>query len=124
MILGLSAGVGDDSLPLGRPGNQVVPQEHRIALHRTTSVGTTSPVSFRVDDEVRAARPTQKKTIVWRPLKIAQDALHGRQMGLLRVMHVKTDLLHSVGDIGSCECQVLESPCNAPELRGILNGRP
>jgi hypothetical protein len=24
-ILGLSAGAGDDSLPLGRPGNQVVP---------------------------------------------------------------------------------------------------
>jgi hypothetical protein len=30
-ILGLSAGAGDDGLPLGRPGNQVVPQEHRIA---------------------------------------------------------------------------------------------
>jgi hypothetical protein len=25
-ILGLSAGAGDDSLPLSRPGNQVVPQ--------------------------------------------------------------------------------------------------
>jgi hypothetical protein len=25
MILGLSAGAGDDGLPLGRPGNQVVP---------------------------------------------------------------------------------------------------
>jgi hypothetical protein len=31
MILSLSAGAGDDGLPLGRPGNQVVPQEHRIA---------------------------------------------------------------------------------------------
>jgi hypothetical protein len=30
MILGLSTGAGDDGLPLGRPGNQVVPQEHRI----------------------------------------------------------------------------------------------
>jgi hypothetical protein len=30
-ILGLDAGAGDDSLPLGRPRNQVVPQEHRIA---------------------------------------------------------------------------------------------
>jgi hypothetical protein len=30
-ILGLSAGAGDDGLPLGRPGNQVVSQEHRIA---------------------------------------------------------------------------------------------
>jgi hypothetical protein len=30
-ILGLSAGAGDDGLPLDRPGNQVVPQEHCIA---------------------------------------------------------------------------------------------
>jgi hypothetical protein len=30
-ILGLSAGAGDDGLPLGRPENQVVPQEHHIA---------------------------------------------------------------------------------------------
>jgi hypothetical protein len=66
----------------------------------------------------------QKKTVVWRPLKIAQDALHGRQMGLPRVVHVPTDLLHGVGDVGLCECQVLESSCNAPELRGVLNGRP
>jgi hypothetical protein len=30
-ILGLSAREGDDSLPLGRPGHQIVPQEHHIA---------------------------------------------------------------------------------------------
>jgi hypothetical protein len=30
-ILGLSVGAWDDGLLLGRPGNQVVPQEHRIA---------------------------------------------------------------------------------------------
>jgi hypothetical protein len=30
-ILDLSAGAGDDGLPLGRSGNQVLPQEHRIA---------------------------------------------------------------------------------------------
>jgi hypothetical protein len=30
-ILSISTGAGDDGLSLGRPGNQVVPQEHRIA---------------------------------------------------------------------------------------------
>jgi hypothetical protein len=123
-ILDLRARVRDDGLPLGRPGNQVVPQEHRIACCRAVSVWTTGPVSVCVDDEVRAARMTQKKTIVWRPLKIAQDALHGRQMEIPRVMHVQIDLLHSVGDVGPCECQVLESSCNALELRDILNGKP
>jgi hypothetical protein len=31
MILIISAGAGDDGLPPGRPGNQIVPQEHYIA---------------------------------------------------------------------------------------------
>jgi hypothetical protein len=88
------------------------------------SVWTTGSVSVHGDDEIRAARTTQKKTIVWRSLKIAQNAFHGRQMGLPRVVHVQIDLLHDVGDVGPCECQLLESFCNAPELRGVLNGRP
>jgi hypothetical protein len=66
----------------------------------------------------------QKKIIAWRPLKIVQDALHGRQMGLPRVVDVQTDLLHGVGDVRLCKYQILESSCNAPELRGVLNGRP
>jgi hypothetical protein len=85
---------------------------------------TTGLFSICVDDEIRAAWSTQKKIIVWHPLEIAHDMFHDRQMGLPRVVHVQTDLLHSVGDAGPCECQVLESPCNASELRGVLNGRP
>jgi hypothetical protein len=95
-----------------------------MTCRRAASVWTIDPVSVRVDDEVRAAQTMQKKIVVWRPLKIVQDALHGRQMELPRVVHVQTDLLHDVGDVGPCECQVLESSCNAPELRGVLNGRP
>jgi hypothetical protein len=30
-IFGLIARAGDDGLPLGQPGNQVLPQQHRIA---------------------------------------------------------------------------------------------
>jgi hypothetical protein len=45
-------------------------------------------------------------------------------MGLPRVVHVQMDLMHNVGDIGPCECHILESSCNASELRGVLNGRP
>jgi hypothetical protein len=63
-ILGLSAGAGDDGLPLGRPRNQVVPQEHHIAGRRAASVWTTGPVSVYIDKWVRAARTTQKKTVV------------------------------------------------------------
>jgi hypothetical protein len=39
-------------------------------------------------------------------------------------MHVQTNLLYGVGDVRLCERQVLESSCNAPELRGILDRGP
>jgi hypothetical protein len=37
---------------------------------------------------------------------------------------VQTGLLHGVGNVEPCECQVLESSCNALKLRGVLNRRP
>jgi hypothetical protein len=49
-VLGFSAGAGDDSLPLGRPGDQVVPEEHGIARRGVTSVRAASPVGVGVDD--------------------------------------------------------------------------
>jgi hypothetical protein len=35
-------------------------------------------------------------------------------------MHVQKNLLHDVGDAESSKRQVLESACDAPELRGVL----
>jgi hypothetical protein len=55
-ILGFSAGAGDDSLPLGRPGDQVVPEEHGITRRGATSVRAASPVGIGLDDQVRAGR--------------------------------------------------------------------
>jgi hypothetical protein len=57
-------------------------------------------------------------------MKIAQNLLHSRQVGLPRVMHVQSDLLHGISDVGPCERQVLEGSGNAPELRGVRNRRP
>jgi hypothetical protein len=37
---------------------------------------------------------------------------------------MQIDLLHDIGDVGSCEGQVLESPCNALKLESLLNRRP
>jgi hypothetical protein len=87
-VLGFGAGAGDDSLPLGRPGDQVVPEEHDIARRRATSVRAASPVGVGVDDQVGAGRASQQQAEVRRPTKIAQDALHGRQVRLPRVVHV------------------------------------
>jgi hypothetical protein len=53
-VLNFSAGVGDDSLPLGRPGDQVVPEKHDIAQHGATGVQAASPVNVVLDDQVGA----------------------------------------------------------------------
>jgi hypothetical protein len=53
-VLGFGTGAGDDSLPLGIPGDQVIPEEHGIARREATSVQTASPVGVGVDDQVGA----------------------------------------------------------------------
>jgi hypothetical protein len=87
-VLGFGARAGDDSLPLGRPGDQIVPEEHDIARRGAMSARVASPVGVGVDDQVRTGRAAQQQVEVRRPTKIAQDALHGRQVGLPRVIHV------------------------------------
>jgi hypothetical protein len=37
---------------------------------------------------------------------------------------VQTNLMHSLGDVGSSKHQVLESSCDALELGGVLYRRP
>jgi hypothetical protein len=70
-VLGFGAGAGDDSLPLGRPGDQVVPKEHGIPRRGATSVRIASPVGIDVDDQVGAGRAAQQQAEFRRPMKIA-----------------------------------------------------
>jgi hypothetical protein len=58
-VLSFGAGAGDDNLPLGRPGDQVVPEEHDKARRGATSVRAGSPVGVGVDDQVGAGRAVQ-----------------------------------------------------------------
>jgi hypothetical protein len=55
--------------------------------------------------------------------QIAQDALHRGEVKLPGIMHMKTNLLDGVGDVGAGERQVLEGHGEAPELSRISNRR-
>jgi hypothetical protein len=123
-VLGFRAGPRDDRLSLVRPGHKVVPEEHRVAGRRAMSVQTSSPVSVGVGDEVGAGRAAQMETVIRRPLEVAHDALHGRQMRLPRVVHVQTNLLYGVDDIRPSERQVLQGICDTPKLGSILDRWP
>jgi hypothetical protein len=39
-------------------------------------------------------------------------------------MHVEAHLLNGIGEVGVCECQVLEGSGEAPEVSWISNRRP
>jgi hypothetical protein len=53
------------------------------------SVGTTGSVSISVDDEVRRVGAVKKQAVVEGALEVLKDALHGREMGLMGVVHVE-----------------------------------
>jgi hypothetical protein len=106
VVLGFHAGPRDDRLSLGQPGHQVIPEDNRVTGRRATNVRTSIPVSVGVDDEVGAGQAAHE-TVIRCPLEVAQDALHVRQMRLLRVVHVQTNLLYDIGDVGPSERHVL-----------------
>jgi hypothetical protein len=75
--------------------------------------GITGPVSNSVDDEVRRRGMAKKQAEVEGALEVPKDALCGREMGLMRVVHVEAHLLDRVGNAGPGEGEVLESPSQA-----------
>jgi hypothetical protein len=106
-VLHLSARTRDDALMLRGPGDEVVAQEHCVAQSGPTSVGTTSPVIISVDDEVRRRGAAKKQAEVKGALEVPKDALHGREIGLTRVVRVEAHLLDCIGNVGPDEGEVL-----------------
>jgi hypothetical protein len=81
-VLNLRAETGDDSLSFGQPGHQIGPQEDHVAGSGATCVRTPRPVSVCIASEIGAGRATQEKAVHRSPLKVAQNALYSRQVGL------------------------------------------
>ncbi|CAN6182646.1 unnamed protein product [Urochloa humidicola] len=108
----LGTGAGDDRLSLGGPRDKVAPKKDGVARGRATSVRTASPVSIRVDNQLGGGRPVKSKPVVNSAPEVAQEPLHSSEMRLPRIMHVKTDLLNSIGDIWPSESEVQQSSSN------------
>jgi hypothetical protein len=62
---------------------------------------------------VRRRGTAKKQAEVEGALEVPKDALCGREMGLMRVVHVEAHLLDRVGNVGPGEGEVLESPSQA-----------
>jgi hypothetical protein len=101
--------MGDVILTLRGLGDEVVAQEHCVVRSGLTSVGTTDPVSVSVDDEVRRRGAAKKQAMVEGVLGVSEDVLHGREMRLMRIVHMEAHLLGRVGNIKPGEGEVLEN---------------
>jgi hypothetical protein len=58
-----------------------------------------------------------------RALDVVQDALNGRQVLFVQVVHVKTHLLNGVGVVRACEGEVPESPGETAVFSRVGPGR-
>jgi hypothetical protein len=85
----------------------------------------TCPVHVGADRQLGGGGgATQAEAEVQGASQIAQDALHRSEVRLPGNMHMKSNLLDDVGDVGAGKRQVLESPDEAPKLSRISNRRP
>jgi hypothetical protein len=56
-------------------------------------------------------------------LKIAQDPLERRQVGLPEIMHMKVELLNDISNARSSEGQVMQNTSEAPEVSSTVHRR-
>src|SRR5690349_7195338 len=68
-------------------------------------------------------RRTQEKTQVKSATNIAQNPLESSHVRLPGIMHVKTNLLNSIGNIWPSEGQILQSTGKTAVIRSIRNRR-
>lgn len=61
------------------------------------------------------------KSVVKIALDIAQDALDECKVWLTRHMHMKTDLLNRIRNVGACQCEVVKGTDKTSVLYGVSN---
>jgi hypothetical protein len=88
VVLGLGTGAGDDRLALGRPRDEVVPEEHGIARGGPARVRTACSIDISVDAKLRCRGPAEKEPEVEGATQVLQDPLHRGEVRLQRIVHV------------------------------------
>jgi hypothetical protein len=66
----------------------------------------------------------KKQVMVKGALEVPKDALRGREMGLMGVVHVEAHLSDRIGNVRPGEGEVLESPNQAAVGSRVANGGP
>lgn len=113
-ILGLSARARDGVLSLGGPRDQIVTEEDTVARSGATCVRTTSPIRVGISNKTILRGGRKLETVVKCALDVSKNPPDQGQVLITWVVHVETNLLHSIGDVRAGERQVLKSTGEAP----------
>jgi hypothetical protein len=109
-VLRLGTGAGGHLLTLGQPGHQVAAQEDSVARGGASSIWTSCPISINIDNHLGGGGPSVKEQAVAHSAsEVAEEALEGSEVRLLRIMHMKAQLLNCISDVRPSEGEVLES---------------
>jgi hypothetical protein len=110
-IFSLGARSGDKVLALRGLEDEVITEEHSVARCRPTCIRATHPVCICVDHQLGGGGgAAQVEAKVQRASQIAQDVLHCSEVRLPRIMHMKTNLLDTVGDIKRVNVRYWRAP--------------
>jgi hypothetical protein len=66
----------------------------------------------------------KKQPVVDGAPEVAEEALESREVGLLGIVHMETDLLHDVGDVRPSEGEVLKGTDKTPVAGRVATESP
>lgn len=81
--------------------------------------GHLGPVKVSVDNQLVCGGTSEKKPMIDSIVKVPEDPLDSGEVRLPRIMHVKTNLLNNICDVGPSEGEVPKSTGKAPIGSGV-----
>jgi hypothetical protein len=103
---------------LGRPRDQTISVVHAISGSRALRVRTNSPIRIGISCQ-SGGRGSEMKTKHERIMNVLENMLHKSKVRCTRGVHMKTDLLHGIGDIRTRQSEILKRTSETPVFSTI-----
>jgi hypothetical protein len=118
-VLCFCTGARNCSLTLGRPRDQTISVVDAISKSRASRVRTTSPIRIGISYQSGRRRGSEMKTKLEHTMNVPENTLHKSKVRCTRGVHMKTDLLHGIGDIRTRHSEILKRTSETPVFSTI-----
>lgn len=120
-ILSFDTWATDSRLSSAWPIHRAIMKEHAIAGNRAKRVWVSCPICIQVGHKKINTTSNKKETMVASALDVVQDALDDIHSRNPWILYEQAHLLKIVGNVTSCDCEVLESTYKPTIMRRILD---